>query len=194
MSTSTRQRLIDTAFELFSLHGFHAVGLDAILAAVHVTKTTFYNHFESKDHLIREVIRYRDTWELDLMRRLLREHGGPTPAGQLAAVCRALDGWFTSAEFKGCIFITAAAEFPSPHDPVHRAAGEHQLALRSLIRDLAVRANAADPDELADQILVLVEGAIIVRHVIGKTDAAVTGDTMLRILIQKHLPAGQPAG
>jgi AcrR family transcriptional regulator len=193
MSTQTRQRLIDTAFELFALHGFHAVGLDRILGESGLTKTTFYNHFESKDHLVREVIRYRDTWEIDLMRRLLREHGGEEPARQLGAVFLALHGWFTSPEFRGCIFISAAAEFPSPNDPSHQAAADHQRALRNLLCDLAIRAGAHEPEVLADQMLLLIEGAIIVRHVTGNLAAALTGDALAKALLERHLPQGHPS-
>ncbi len=59
----TRERILFTALDLFYTHGFHEVGLDRILTAVGVTKTTFYNHFESRDHLILEALAVRDGWE-----------------------------------------------------------------------------------------------------------------------------------
>ena len=53
-------RLVHVAIELFCSHGFQAVGVDQILAAAGVTKTTFYKHFESKDDLVVAAIQQRD--------------------------------------------------------------------------------------------------------------------------------------
>jgi AcrR family transcriptional regulator len=79
MSTSSRSRILEVAHELFYSDGFHNVGLDRILHEVGVTKTTFYNHFESKDDLVLEVLRMHDRWWRDTFQQLLRKHGGDTP-------------------------------------------------------------------------------------------------------------------
>lgn len=60
MSESSRERLIQIADRLFYEHGFHAIGIDRVISEVGVTKTTFYNHFESKDDLILAVLDARD--------------------------------------------------------------------------------------------------------------------------------------
>lgn len=188
MARSTRQKLLDTAFDLFTHHGFHAVGLDRILYEVGVTKTTFYNHFASKDDLILEVIHARDEFEMSTFVELLRKHGGRTARGQLEAVFDVLHEWFNSEEFNGCIFITVAAEFPAPHDPAHQAAAAHKRAVCELLCDLAINAGAEEPQELAEQLLVLMEGAITVRHVTGNQNAARLARAMADFLLEKHLP------
>jgi len=188
MSRSTRQRILDEAFDLFSCHGFHAVGLDRILQEVGVTKTTFYNHFESKDDLILEVIRVRDGFELDLLRDRLRHHGGRTARGQLEALFDALDEWFNSDEFRGCIFITAAAEFPSPSEPAHQGSAAHKEAVQELLGDLAVNAGSSAPDELAEQLVLLMEGAIVVRLVTGNPATARLARQAADLLLREHLP------
>ena len=58
-----RDRLVAAAIELFYRHGFGAVGIDRVIAAAGVTKTTFYKHFESKDDLMVAAVRRRDEWE-----------------------------------------------------------------------------------------------------------------------------------
>lgn len=189
MSATTKQRLIEAAFELFARHGFHAIGLDRLLADVGVTKTTFYNHFQSKDDLVIEVIKHRDHWEFNLLKERLRKHGGPRPADQLRCVFEVLDEWFTDPEFQGCIFITAAAEFPSPNDPAHQAAAVHLATVRDHLRDLAYAADAEDPVELAHQLLLLMEGAIIMRHITGDPNAAYLARATAEPLLAKHLPA-----
>lgn len=189
MARRTRQQLLDTAFALFARHGFHAVGLDRILHEVGVTKTTFYNHFESKDDLILEVIAARDEFEMNLLRELLRKHGGRTARGQLGAVFDVLHEWFNSEKFRGCIFITVAAEFPSPHDPAHKAAAAHKKAVCELLCDLAVNAGAENPEQLAEQLCLLMEGAITVCHVTGNREAAQLAQGMAAMVLGGHLPA-----
>ena len=58
-----RDRLIHVAVELVYAHGFQATGVDQIIAAAGVSKTTFYKHFESRDDLLVAAIRQRDEWD-----------------------------------------------------------------------------------------------------------------------------------
>src|SRR5687768_4545275 len=91
---NARDRLIDTAIDLFYQHGFHAVGLDRVIAETGVTKTTFYKHFESKDDLIVAAIERRDAWESRAWERAVRKLAGPDPRAQLLAVFDVMDAWF----------------------------------------------------------------------------------------------------
>src|SRR5262245_49869827 len=90
----TREKILFTALDLFYRHGFHEVGIDRVIAAVGVTKTTFYNHFESRDHLILEALGVRETWENTAMERGMRARAGYDPRGLLLAVFDVLDEWF----------------------------------------------------------------------------------------------------
>jgi AcrR family transcriptional regulator len=188
MARATRQMLLDKAFELFTHHGFHGIGLDRILHEVGVTKTTFYNHFECKDDLILEVIHVRDEFEMSLLREKLRQHGGRTARGQLEALFDVLDEWFNSDEFRGCIFITAAAEFSSPTDPAHEASAAHKRAVCEFLCDLAVNAGSDAPEELAEQLSLLMEGAITVRHVTGNLQAARLAQRTAELVLERYLP------
>src|SRR5215470_18008251 len=58
-----RERLVAAAVELFYRNGFGAIGIDQVIAAAGVTKSTFYKHFESKDDLVLAAVRRRDEWE-----------------------------------------------------------------------------------------------------------------------------------
>jgi AcrR family transcriptional regulator len=185
----TRLRLIETAYELFGRNGFHAVGLDQIIAAVGVTKTTFYNHFESKDDLILAVIAHRHAVETHEWTGLIREIGGLSPRRQLDAIFPALRRWLDTPDFRGCIFITAGAEFPAATDPVHCAAAAHLTETRDFFRDLADAAGADAPDDLADQLLLLVEGCLVVRHLTGQSHATDVAEQTARELLQRQLPA-----
>lgn len=185
---STRERLIATASDLFYREGFHAIGLDRVLAEVGVTKTTFYNHFQSKEDLILGVLRERDRWWRETFARRLRERAGDDPAAQLRAVFDALEEFISSDEFNGCMFVNVAVEFPRPHAPAHRAAAEHKEMMSAILRDLALRAGAIDPIGLAQEIALLMEGSYVTRHVTGERDAAAIGKRAAAVLLDRQLP------
>lgn len=188
-ATNTRDRLIQTAMDLFYHRGFHAVGLDCILGAVGVTKTTFYNHFESKDDLILEVISRRDDWELETWSRAVEARAGDCPRSQLLAMFDVLDEWFNDPEFQGCIFINAAAEFPSPNDPAHQAAARHKHRVLRRVRDRAEAAGLIDASQFADRYVMILEGAIVVRQVTHDDAAARTARGLVEMLIAEHSSA-----
>src|SRR5690242_11167807 len=125
MISNTREKLIRAAYNLFYRLGFHAVGLDQIIRCAGVTKTTFYNHFDSKETLIVEVMKWRSgLWPAHLRETLLRR-AGPRPRAQLMALFDVLDEVWGTDGFHGCLFIRAAAEFPLLHDPIHIVVQKH---------------------------------------------------------------------
>jgi len=186
---NARDRLIDTAIDLFYTHGFNAVGLDQIIDAVGVTKTTFYKYFESKDELMVQAVRQRDEWESQAWDRALREEAGDDPRARLLALFDVLDKWFNTEDFKGCIFLNTAVEFPNPNDPVHQAAAAHKKRNRDAWRDAAKAAGARDPETFADQYTMLVEGTLVLRQVHGRNDAALIARKLAAALVDEHIPA-----
>jgi len=189
MATPTRERLVKSAHDLFYRHGFHTTGLDQILDEVGVTKTTFYNHFESKDDLVLAVLAWHDKWWRDTFVELLRRHGGDDPRDQLAAVFDALDEVFKGGDFNGCIFINVSVEFPLPHDPAHQAAATHKASMVRILRELAERARIDDAASFAAQLALLMEGAYVTRHVSGSDETADVARRLAAMLLEKHLPA-----
>jgi AcrR family transcriptional regulator len=167
-----RDRLLAVAIDLFYSHGFQAVGLDQVLEAAGVSKTTFYKHFASKDELMLAAVRLRDQWESAAWERAAKELGGEDPADQLIAFFDVAELWFNSDGFRGCTFINTAAEFPNPNDPIHKAAAAHKLKSRDAWCEMARAAGARDPDAFADQFTALFEGTLILRQVHDRDDAA----------------------
>ncbi len=189
MSTvSTRERLIKTAHDLFYQEGYHTVGLDRILAQVGVTKTTFYNHFESKDDLIIESLRWHDRWWQETFRAMLRRHGGDSPRGQLLAVPNALDELFSDGMFNGCIFINVAVQFPLPHDPAHKLAADHKSAMEDILRELAGYAGADDAKALAQELAMVLEGAYVTRQVTGCDQTSQIARRIVQAIVDKRIP------
>ena len=184
----TRERILHTALDLFYAHGFHAVGLDRILAEVGVTKTTFYNHFESRDALVLECVKLRDTWEIEEFQRQVQARGGYDPRALLLAIFDVMDAWFNDERYRGCLFIAASAEFPSRSDPVHRAAAGHFTAIEADVRRMAEAAGSPDPPALARTWVLLIEGATTYRLVTGDGSIARTAAETARQVLDRHLP------
>lgn len=184
-------RLVYVAIEMIYSDGFQAVGVDQVIAAAGVSKTTFYKHFESRDDLLVAALKLREEWESKAFNAAVNRVANNDPRASLLAVFDVLDHWFNGPDFKGCQFINAAAEFPNPHHPVHAVAAEHKRSQRDGFRNLARTAGAADPDAFADQYAALVEGTLILRQVHGRNDAARVVRPAAESLIEKHLPAAK---
>ncbi len=178
MAASRRDHLVNTALEMFCRDGFHATGIDKILAEAGVAKMTIYNHFRSKDELILAVLRRRDErfrhWFVRAVERLL-------------AIFDGLEEWFGRPDFTGCTFINAAAEYTAQHDPIHAFSAEHKRLVEGYVRELAQAAEAADPETLAGSLMLLIEGAIALAHVTGTSDWARHARAAAEVLIADAL-------
>lgn len=187
MASSRRDHLVDTALELFYRDGYHATGIDKILAESGVAKMTLYKHFKSKDELILAALRRRDerfrNWFMRAVERL-----GRTPRGRLLAIFDAVEEWYSNQECSGCMFINASAEFARHDDPIHAVAAEHKRLMLGYIRDLATAAGAENPEELAQNLMLLREGAVVLIQVTGKLDAARQARKAAAILVNQALP------
>lgn len=183
-AASTRERLLDVAAPLFYERGFHAIGIDNIIDGVGVTKTTFYNHFESKDALIVAVLDHKDARDLDALREVIKACKG-SPRDKLLVVFDVIEEWLGDPEFRGCLFINAATQFPHENDPVHRAAARHLEHLRQELAGHARAAGAADPDALAAQLCMLIAAAVTARQALGVMDAAANARKMAETLIER---------
>ena len=164
MASSKRDQLIDTALRLFYENGFHATGIDKVLAESGCAKMTLYKHFKSKDELILAVIRRMDeTMRNDLMRGV--ERRAKSPRERLIALFDILEEWFKRPDFKGCLFMHASGEFPDEDHPVLNACAEHQRRTHNYISEQAAAAGAADPGDVADELMLLIVGSATRSHV-----------------------------
>ena len=183
MASSKRELLVDTALELFKRHGYHATGIDRVIAEAGIARMTLYNHFKSKDELILAVLQKRDERFRDWM-AVAVEQRTEDPKERLLAVFDALSDWFATEDFTGCMFINAAAEFAQAEDPIHRASREHKELGKDYLLELCKAAGARDPETLADGLCLLSEGAIVMAHVAGQKDAGQRAKSAARTLIR----------
>jgi len=178
-----RDQLLETAWRLFYRDGYHVTGIDRILADAGVAKMTLYKHFRSKEELILAVLKKCSDQFRESFSRFLRAKN-QAPERQLLAVFDWLVTWVSSKDFRGCFSQKAMAEYQELHDPIHQAALAHKAAFHGEIHQLVVAAGLANPKALADQLGLLVEGAIITSHATGSPKPAVRAREAARSLIR----------
>ncbi len=166
---ASAERLLDVAGPLFFRHGFAAVGVDRIVKESGVAKMTLYRHFPSKDDLIAAWLERVDAqfWAAAMAWMGDADRG---PREQLAGFFRGLEKMVSSPQCLGCPFLLAAAEFPEPGTRAHAVALRNKTTLRDRFRKLAKAAGATDPATLADQLLLLTDGAFGASRMFGPSN------------------------
>ena len=119
-----RERLLRTASGIFYAKGIHSVGIDEIVATAGVTRSTLYRHFPSKEDLVVAYLTTASEAERQAIDAALSDSMAPDEA--VRTVARAVAGQITNPAFRGCAFLNAAAEYPDPEHPVHRAVLDHR--------------------------------------------------------------------
>ena len=179
-----RERILETASQLFYREGIQNVGIDRIIAESGVAKMSLYNHFKSKDALIEAFLRQRDQqWRQWFVARV--EEGSSEPKQQLLRLFDVLQEWFESPDFRGCAFINATVELANPSHPGYQAALDHQQAVYTFIHRL-VKIEVEEleyAERLARQLLLLVQGAIVVAMMQNHPLAAVEAKRAATLLL-----------
>ena len=158
---SGRERVLETAYELFSRHGTRAVGVDRIIAESGVAKMTLYRNFASKDDLILAFLERREErWTRDWLQATV-EGRAEAPAQRLLAIFDTFGEWFAREDFEGCSFINVMLEIDDPGSPVRRESVRQLSEIRGFIGGLAKDAGVEDVDGFARQWHILMKGCIV---------------------------------
>ena len=183
-----RERIIRTAYELFTQNGLAAVGVDRIVAEAGVAKTTLYRHFRSKDDLIAEVLeRHHQLWLRDWLETETRKRGA-SPADRLVAVFETVNEWFGENNFQGCLLINSLLEAHDRSSIVRDAANRAIDDVYVFLERLAIEANAREPKRLAQQLHLLLRGTIVAATQ-GRPAAVQEARLLGRQLVEQALPA-----
>jgi len=182
---TARERILDTAYELFSRHGTRAVGVDRIIAECGIAKMTLYRNFPSKDDLILAFLERRDELWTRAWLQAEAQRRGSSPGERLLAIFDTFEGWFARADFEGCSFINVMLEVVDVDSPVRQATVRHLAAIRSFVRDLAEEAGIQDPDGFARQWHILMKGCIVTAAE-GDLEAAARARQIGALLLDHH--------
>ena len=186
-----RERILETAADLFFTQGFRATGINEVIARSGVAKATFYNHFPTKDDLCLAYLRDRNTNEFEAISAFVHDH--VTPRERFLAVMESVQPWLEANNLRGCAFLNMVAEVPDPRNLLRKEGLEHYESLRRLIQDLAqdlIRSNAEkydslDAQVLTDNYLVVLGGAIAMTEIYNDIWPAIQGIKLIKRLIDK---------
>ncbi|MGH3252446.1 MAG: TetR/AcrR family transcriptional regulator [Trebonia sp.] len=168
-----RERIVETATELFYAQGLRAVSAEKIIAQVGITKVTFYRHFPSKEDLIVACLERRAQWERDAIDQA-RQAGSDAP-DTLQIIAQAIGAETCRPGFRGCPFINAAAEYADPDHPVRRAVDVHRRWFRQTLQDLLDETGMPNSALTADQLVMLRDGAMVSGYL---SDPATVADAL----------------
>ncbi len=157
-SGGAKVRILETATRLFYEEGIHSVGVDRLISEASVTKATFYKHYGSKDNLILAYIRTQHERVQDRFERLVTDAGGAPQA--VRAWVDAVSDEVNEAEFRGCAFLNAAAEYHDPRDPVRQVVASHRDWYTERLAELLQAAGHALPGDGADELMLARDGAM----------------------------------
>jgi AcrR family transcriptional regulator len=184
VQTRARERVIETAYELFSRRGIRAVGVDELIERARVAKATLYWHFPSKDALVAAFLEQREQrWTREWVEEEAARRGA-TAEERLLVIFDLFDEWFHQESFEGCSFINVLLEMGT-ESPTGQASVQHLENIRSIVRRLAEDAGLRDPGSFAHSWHILMKGSIVAAAE-GDADAARRAKSMGQHLIDQH--------
>jgi AcrR family transcriptional regulator len=183
-----RERILASAYELFSKRGIRAVGVDEVIDRAAVAKATLYRHFPSKDDLaLAFLARREELWTKGYVETEARRRG-ETPEARLLAIFDVFDEWFHKEDFEGCSFVNVLLEYGDLGHPLGRASAMYLENIRTVVRTLAEEAGLRDPDDFARSWHILMKGSIVQAGE-GDKDAARRAKRLGALLIDQYRPA-----
>jgi AcrR family transcriptional regulator len=155
--SALRDKILNTATDLFQTRGINSTGVDTIVAVAGTTKMTLYKYFHTKEGLILEVL---NKSQQDFQSWLDNKLNSKPPGDKIKQLFDFIEEWITSPSFLGMGFIKASAEFPNEENPIHQLSSKQSREFRQYISKLASEARIKDADGLALQLSLLFEGAV----------------------------------
>jgi AcrR family transcriptional regulator len=186
MAKDVRTRILDAAERLFYEQGITATGVDALAEAADVSKRTLYNHFGSKEGVVTAYLRRRDQrWQQRVATAL---EGAQTPTERILAYANSYCDYIGDNDVRGCAFINASAELSNESHPGVAVIRESIDTAERGLSEILAEAGIEDPEELAGQILVVLEGAMSVAGMRRNNEAYDTAERLILSLIASRMP------
>lgn len=183
-----RQRILETASRLFGEHGVRAVGMQQLIDETGVGKSLLYREFPSKDDLVAAWMQESDAQWWRMAQQVVEPHAGD-PVRQMLAL---IEFFYESARdpaFHGCIYYNTSSEFRDAAHPGRQEAVAHLRRVRGLMRDLSVQAEVADPNGLADSMMLIIAGLLANAEALGDGGPARVALRTAETVIRQYLPA-----
>jgi AcrR family transcriptional regulator len=156
VASAARRRLLATATRLFYAEGIRAVGIDRIIAEAGVAKATFYNHFPSKDDLVLAYVEEQDRLGREAVAALPKQR----PREMIAAILGRISDAAVACDYRGCPFLSTAAEYPDPASPVRQAIDARRAWYHAVLHQLLAEDGDQAPSVTASLLVALSDGLL----------------------------------
>lgn len=184
--------VVDSATQLFSMHGFQSIGIERIISESGVARMTLYRHFAGKDELIREVLGQR--YELIFASVEPHIRAQEDPIAKVKAIFDWYEAWFQAPEFAGCLFERALAEFGRQHPKISEVAIRYRRDMtRLMARTLKEILPPAKATWLSGIFMLLLDGATVEARASNNARCATEAWHAAEALLTQHLPSAPPA-
>jgi AcrR family transcriptional regulator len=164
-----KDRIFQTACDLFYQHGINAVGVDSIVTEAGTNKMSFYRAFGSKEELVRQYLLEQQREYFEYWDGVVKPHQG-NPRAQVEALFRAHSEVVEEDDCRGCPLGNAAVEFADGEDELAKVVRDYKGEVRNRLRELARQLGARDPASLGDSLMLLMEGAYFSRLAFSSVD------------------------
>jgi len=163
---SSRERIIETANDLFYRQGYHQTGINQIIEESGVAKATFYSNFKSKGELAVQYLRERDRIDTNATKDLI--NGVKDPYDKYMSIIKGILEYMKETDYRGCAFGNIAVEITDPDHPIRKEVKHHEERFRSILKDVIKDLKNSGPkyknldvDQMVDSYHLIVEGAIV---------------------------------
>jgi AcrR family transcriptional regulator len=177
---TAKQRLLDAADDLFYSEGIHTVGIDRVIAHAGVAKGSLYYSFTGKDELVHDYLTHRHARWAERVTAGIEAH--TDPRARILAVYDVLGTLFAQPDYRGCAFMNAAAE-AAPESAEAKAVTTFRAWVHHLFLDLATATDVADPQQLAETLILLYDGAVATAQIDKAPEAARTARRTAELLL-----------
>lgn len=185
-TTNTREKILKTAEDLIYQNGIHAMGMDLLVKTSGVARKSIYRHFANKEDVASAALTERDERWMHWFRT--ESDKGETPQERILNMFTVLKSWFESDGFRGCAFINTAGEVGDPEDPIRQIAKMHKQKLLDYVLEVCGQLGVEEPEILARQLLILLEGAITMSYVMGDWSAADKAGDIAKMMLEQVSP------
>jgi len=163
---SSRDRIIETANDLFYRQGYHQTGINQIIEESGVAKATFYSNFKSKDELAVQYLRERDRIDTNATKDMI--NNVKDPYDRYMSIIKGVLEYMKETDYRGCAFGNIAVEITDPDHPIRKEVKHHEDRFRSILKDVIKDLKNSGPkyknlnvDQMVDSYHLIVEGAIV---------------------------------
>jgi AcrR family transcriptional regulator len=189
-TTAVQEKILQTAEQLIYTNGIHAMGMDLLVRTSGVARKSIYRYYATKEDVAVSALSARDVRWMDWFRT--ETDKATSPEARILEMFTVLKGWFESEGFRGCAFINTAGEIGDAEDPIRQLAKAHKQKLFDYALERCQQLNIEQPETLAKQLLILIDGAITLALVMGDRGAADNARDMAQLLLKSALKHPAP--